>query len=190
MLCSFSVYLHNILKNHTAHACEGDTLVIECPSRTSVAVVSAFYGRRVPNQHLCPSANTTAEEDKECTSPVAIQVNKSTVRQMWNQVQNGILTHTEDDTHTHTHVLLAESGVRVPGSAVLSHPCFKSGIWAGPLSPHQQVPSSLLQVQTRYVPIVFYSSPLLHIHFYQARKFSLKMTVGLSDFCQQIWQNK
>uniref|UniRef100_A0AAQ4RVD4 Si:ch73-335m24.2 n=1 Tax=Gasterosteus aculeatus aculeatus TaxID=481459 RepID=A0AAQ4RVD4_GASAC len=59
MLCSFSVYLHNILKNHTAHACEGDTLVIECPSRTSVAVVSAFYGRRVPNQHLCPSANTT-----------------------------------------------------------------------------------------------------------------------------------
>uniref|UniRef100_A0A8C2WXP1 Si:ch73-335m24.2 n=1 Tax=Cyclopterus lumpus TaxID=8103 RepID=A0A8C2WXP1_CYCLU len=48
--CSLSVYLHNILKNHTAHACEGDTLVIECPSRTSVAVLSAFYGRRVPNQ--------------------------------------------------------------------------------------------------------------------------------------------
>ncbi|XP_075958945.1 protein eva-1 homolog C isoform X1 [Anarhichas minor] len=70
-----SLYLHNILKNHTAHACEGDTLVIECPSRTSVAVLSAFYGRRVPNQHLCPSANTntTVEEDKECTSPVAIK---------------------------------------------------------------------------------------------------------------------
>uniref|UniRef100_A0A673CXL8 Si:ch73-335m24.2 n=1 Tax=Sphaeramia orbicularis TaxID=375764 RepID=A0A673CXL8_9TELE len=52
------LYLHTILKNHTAHACEGDTLTIECPSRTSVAVLSAFYGRRVPNQHLCPSANT------------------------------------------------------------------------------------------------------------------------------------
>nr|XP_040029423.1 protein eva-1 homolog C isoform X1 [Gasterosteus aculeatus aculeatus] len=75
-----SLYLHNILKNHTAHACEGDTLVIECPSRTSVAVVSAFYGRRVPNQHLCPSANTTAEEDKECTSPVAIQKVESECR--------------------------------------------------------------------------------------------------------------
>ncbi|XP_044060604.1 protein eva-1 homolog C isoform X2 [Siniperca chuatsi] len=71
----FSLYLHTILKNHTAHACEGDTLIIECPSRTSVTVLSAFYGRRVPNQHLCPSANTniTVEEDKECTSPVAIE---------------------------------------------------------------------------------------------------------------------
>ncbi|KAL6117484.1 uncharacterized protein ACO6RY_15261 [Pungitius sinensis] len=75
-----SLYLHNILKNHTAHACEGDTLVIECPSRTSVAVVSAFYGRRVPNQHLCPSANTTAEEDKECTSPVAMEKVESECR--------------------------------------------------------------------------------------------------------------
>lgn len=70
------VYLHTILKNHTAHACEGDTLIIECPSRTSVAVLSAFYGRRVPSQHLCPSANTNAtmEEDTECTSPVVIEV--------------------------------------------------------------------------------------------------------------------
>ncbi|XP_030251810.1 protein eva-1 homolog C isoform X1 [Sparus aurata] len=71
----FSLYLHTILKNHTAHACEGETLVIECPSRTSVSVLSAFYGRRVPNQHLCPSANsnTTGEEDTECTSPVAVE---------------------------------------------------------------------------------------------------------------------
>lgn len=74
------MYLHTILKNHTAHACEGETLVIECPSRTSVSVLSAFYGRRVPNQHLCPSANsnTTAEEDTECTSPVAVEVYKGT----------------------------------------------------------------------------------------------------------------
>ncbi|XP_071314363.1 protein eva-1 homolog C isoform X2 [Trachinotus anak] len=71
----FSLYLHSILKNHTAHACEGDMLIIECPPRTSVAVLSAFYGRRVPNQHLCPSANTntTVEEDTACTSPVAIE---------------------------------------------------------------------------------------------------------------------
>ncbi|KAF3838633.1 hypothetical protein F7725_010401 [Dissostichus mawsoni] len=71
----FTLYLHNILKNHTAHACEGDMLIIKCPSRTSVAVLSAFYGRRVPNLHLCPSANTntTAEEDNECTSPVATE---------------------------------------------------------------------------------------------------------------------
>lgn len=59
------------------------------------------------------------------------------------------------ETHTAVaHILPAESGVRVPGSAVLSHPCFQSSVWAGPLSPHQQVPSSLLQVQTRYVAVV------------------------------------
>ncbi|XP_029972778.1 protein eva-1 homolog C isoform X2 [Salarias fasciatus] len=73
----FTLYLHTILKNHTAHACEGETLAIECPSRTSVAVLSAFYGRRVPSQHLCPSAGTNStveeEEDTECTSPVAIE---------------------------------------------------------------------------------------------------------------------
>ncbi|XP_029369109.1 protein eva-1 homolog C [Echeneis naucrates] len=72
---NFSLYLHSILKNHTAHACEGDTLIIDCPSRTSVAVLSAFYGRRVPNQYLCPSANpnTTVEEDTTCISPIATE---------------------------------------------------------------------------------------------------------------------
>ncbi|KAF6732406.1 eva-1-like protein C [Oryzias melastigma] len=71
----FSSYLQSILKNHTAHACEGDVLGIECPSRTSVAVLSAFYGRRVPYKHLCPaaSANTTEDEDTECTSSVAME---------------------------------------------------------------------------------------------------------------------
>ncbi|XP_068596738.1 protein eva-1 homolog C [Brachionichthys hirsutus] len=70
-----SPYLQVILKNHTAHACEGDTLVIECPSRTSATILSAFYGRLVPHQHLCPSANSnkTAAEDTECSSPVAIE---------------------------------------------------------------------------------------------------------------------
>ncbi|XP_026213998.1 protein eva-1 homolog C isoform X2 [Anabas testudineus] len=71
----FSLYLHTILKNHTAHACEGDMLIIECPSRTSVSILSAFYGRHVPSQHLCPSlkTNTTVEEDTECTSPIVVE---------------------------------------------------------------------------------------------------------------------
>uniref|UniRef100_A0A3B3VVD4 Si:ch73-335m24.2 n=1 Tax=Poecilia latipinna TaxID=48699 RepID=A0A3B3VVD4_9TELE len=62
--------------NHTAHACEGDLLVIKCPSRTSVAVLSAFYGRRVPNKHLCPAPNaniTVEEEDTDCTSSTALE---------------------------------------------------------------------------------------------------------------------
>uniref|UniRef100_A0A669ES18 Si:ch73-335m24.2 n=1 Tax=Oreochromis niloticus TaxID=8128 RepID=A0A669ES18_ORENI len=66
---SLSVYLHSILKNHTAHACEGEILIIKCPSRTSVAILSAFYGRRVPSQHLCPPASTNTT----CLSPAALR---------------------------------------------------------------------------------------------------------------------
>ena len=44
---------------------------------------------------------------------------------------------------------LAEGGVRVSGSPVLSHPRLQSGVRSGPLSSHHQVPSSGLQVQTR-----------------------------------------
>ncbi|XP_051945098.1 protein eva-1 homolog C-like isoform X3 [Xyrauchen texanus] len=71
----FSDYLHNILRNHTAHACNGETLSIRCPIRTSVAVLSAFYGRRVPSQYLCPpnaNPNTTVESTN-CISTTAIQ---------------------------------------------------------------------------------------------------------------------
>lgn len=70
----FSDYLHKILKNHTAHACDGETLSIRCPARTSVAVLSAFYGRRVPSQYLCPHSNPNVTvESTDCTSTTAIQ---------------------------------------------------------------------------------------------------------------------
>nr|XP_055034310.1 protein eva-1 homolog C isoform X1 [Misgurnus anguillicaudatus] len=70
----FSDYLHKILKNHTAHACDGETLSIRCPARTSIAVLSAFYGRRVPSQYLCPHANPNlTAESTDCTSTTAIQ---------------------------------------------------------------------------------------------------------------------
>ncbi|XP_061691121.1 protein eva-1 homolog C isoform X2 [Syngnathoides biaculeatus] len=71
----FSLYPHSVLKNHTAHACEGETLAIECPARTSVAVLSAFFGRRVPRRYLCPSrkTNQSHQDDAECSSPVAIE---------------------------------------------------------------------------------------------------------------------
>ncbi|KAJ8014798.1 hypothetical protein DPEC_G00019490 [Dallia pectoralis] len=68
----FSVYLHTILRNHTAHGCDGDILSVKCPSRTSVSVLSAFYGRRVPSKNLCPHANMT-EDNTQCTSSLAIQ---------------------------------------------------------------------------------------------------------------------
>ncbi|XP_070300248.1 protein eva-1 homolog C-like [Salvelinus sp. IW2-2015] len=64
----------SVLRNHTAHACDGDTLSIKCPSRSSVSVLSAFYRRRVPSKNLCPPANTNITKDNtECTSSFAIQ---------------------------------------------------------------------------------------------------------------------
>ncbi|XP_048032984.1 protein eva-1 homolog C isoform X2 [Megalobrama amblycephala] len=70
----FSDYLHRILKNHTAHACDGETLSIICPSRTSVSVLSAFYGRRIPSPYLCPHSNPNiTEENTDCISTTAIQ---------------------------------------------------------------------------------------------------------------------
>ncbi|KAJ0044288.1 hypothetical protein NL108_003560 [Boleophthalmus pectinirostris] len=71
----FSIHLHSILKNHTAHACENDTLTIACPPRTSVVVLSAFYGRHVLSSPLCLSAspNNTMEEDTHCTSADSIE---------------------------------------------------------------------------------------------------------------------
>ncbi|XP_016310388.1 protein eva-1 homolog C isoform X2 [Sinocyclocheilus anshuiensis] len=70
----FSDYLHRILKNHTAHACDGETLSIRCPTRTSVAVLSAFYGRRIPSPYLCPHTNPNiTEENTDCISTTAIQ---------------------------------------------------------------------------------------------------------------------
>uniref|UniRef100_A0AAY5EX52 SUEL-type lectin domain-containing protein n=1 Tax=Electrophorus electricus TaxID=8005 RepID=A0AAY5EX52_ELEEL len=68
-------FLHTVLRNHTAHACEGEVLSIRCPSRSAVAVLSAFYGRRIPSQHLCPAASAgVAEDSTDCMSATAFQV--------------------------------------------------------------------------------------------------------------------
>ncbi|XP_028816523.1 protein eva-1 homolog C isoform X2 [Denticeps clupeoides] len=71
----FTVYLYKVLRNHTAHACNGDTLTVKCPSKTTVSILSVFYGRRIPSQYLCPSTNLnmTGDENTECMSSTAIQ---------------------------------------------------------------------------------------------------------------------
>ncbi|XP_042333661.1 protein eva-1 homolog C-like isoform X2 [Sceloporus undulatus] len=69
----FSGYLQKVLKNHTAHACDGEQLTIICPHRTSVAVLSAFYGRRVPSRNLCPNSGDLSLENTDCISATALQ---------------------------------------------------------------------------------------------------------------------
>ncbi|XP_058856853.1 protein eva-1 homolog C-like isoform X1 [Acipenser ruthenus] len=68
----FSGYLQKILKNHTVHACDGERLTVTCPYKTSITVLSAFYGRRVPSENLCPTVMSTSEERTDCQSSIAI----------------------------------------------------------------------------------------------------------------------
>ncbi|XP_053129427.1 protein eva-1 homolog C-like isoform X2 [Hemicordylus capensis] len=69
----FSGYLQKVLKNHTAHACDGEQLTVICPHKTSISILSAFYGRRVPSQNLCPSSGDLMLEDTDCVSATARQ---------------------------------------------------------------------------------------------------------------------
>ncbi|KAE8583882.1 hypothetical protein XENTR_v10020722 [Xenopus tropicalis] len=69
----FSGYLQKILKTHTSHACDGDSVSVSCPHRTSVSILSAFYGRRISSQNLCPSMFGGMEENVFCSSPNTLQ---------------------------------------------------------------------------------------------------------------------
>ncbi|KAM9274476.1 protein eva-1 homolog C-like isoform 2-T2 [Morus bassanus] len=66
-----SGYLRKVLRNHTAHTCDGDQLLIVCPRKTTISILGAFYGRRVPSPNLCPSPGNASQESTECTSATA-----------------------------------------------------------------------------------------------------------------------
>ncbi|XP_054695195.1 protein eva-1 homolog C-like isoform X2 [Grus americana] len=66
-----SGYLRKVLRNHTAHTCDGEQLLIVCPRKTTISILGAFYGRRVPSPNLCPSPGNASQESTECTSTTA-----------------------------------------------------------------------------------------------------------------------
>ncbi|MBN3274325.1 EVA1C protein, partial [Polyodon spathula] len=70
-----SGYLSRILQNHSAHACEGEQLNLQCPRHSTVSVLSAFYGRNEPSSHMCPnnSRPVETEENQNCSSFTALQ---------------------------------------------------------------------------------------------------------------------
>ncbi|XP_066879773.1 protein eva-1 homolog C-like isoform X3 [Kogia breviceps] len=68
-----SGYLKKVLKNHTAHACEGEKLGITCPQKTSISILSAFYGRKVPDENFCPTLTGKTSENATCVSVTARQ---------------------------------------------------------------------------------------------------------------------
>lgn len=69
-----SGYLKKVLKNHTAHACEGEKLRLTCPQKTSISILSAFYGHKVPYQNFCPTLIGKTSENATCVSVTARQV--------------------------------------------------------------------------------------------------------------------
>ncbi|XP_062481808.1 protein eva-1 homolog C-like isoform X3 [Pezoporus occidentalis] len=66
-----SGYLRKVLRNHTTHTCDGEQLLIVCPHRTTISILGAFYGRRVPSPNLCPSPGNDSQESTECMSTTA-----------------------------------------------------------------------------------------------------------------------
>uniref|UniRef100_A0A8C3J4F3 SUEL-type lectin domain-containing protein n=1 Tax=Calidris pygmaea TaxID=425635 RepID=A0A8C3J4F3_9CHAR len=66
-----SGYLRKVLRNHTAHTCDGEQLLIVCPRKTTISILGAFYGRRVPSSSLCPSPADASQESTECSSATA-----------------------------------------------------------------------------------------------------------------------
>ncbi|XP_062359049.1 protein eva-1 homolog C-like isoform X1 [Cinclus cinclus] len=66
-----SGYLRKVLRNHTAHTCDGEQLLIICPRKTTISILGAFYGRRVPSTNLCPSPDNATQESTECMSATA-----------------------------------------------------------------------------------------------------------------------
>ncbi|XP_065537838.1 protein eva-1 homolog A isoform X3 [Lathamus discolor] len=75
----FSGYISQVLKNYTAHACDGEYVSLRCPHRTTISIQSSFYGRIVPSHQMCPSRYphsyaTLTKEDVACSVGTSLQI--------------------------------------------------------------------------------------------------------------------
>ncbi|XP_036205600.1 protein eva-1 homolog C isoform X5 [Myotis myotis] len=64
-------YLTKLLQNHTAYACDGDHLSLQCPRHSSISVQSAFYGQ---DHRACSGQGLAAQGDSlTCVAPTTFQ---------------------------------------------------------------------------------------------------------------------
>uniref|UniRef100_A0A8D2B4F0 Eva-1 homolog C n=1 Tax=Sciurus vulgaris TaxID=55149 RepID=A0A8D2B4F0_SCIVU len=71
-LTDFSGYLTKLLQNHTAYACDGDHLNLQCPRHSTISVQSAFYGQ--DDQVCSPQQPASQREDSlTCVAPTTLQ---------------------------------------------------------------------------------------------------------------------
>ncbi|KAM9373940.1 protein eva-1 homolog C-like [Phaethornis superciliosus] len=81
-----SGYLRKVLRNHTTHTCDGEQLLIVCPHKTTISILGAFYGRRVPSPNLCPSPGNASQESTQCSSATAhLKLQDECQDQQWCQ---------------------------------------------------------------------------------------------------------
>ncbi|XP_044297511.1 protein eva-1 homolog C isoform X3 [Varanus komodoensis] len=71
-LADFSGYLTKLLRNHTAHACDGDLLSLQCPRHSTISVQSAYYGQA---PQLCSMQQPEAilSESLNCVASTTLQ---------------------------------------------------------------------------------------------------------------------
>lgn len=72
----FPGYLTKLLQNHTAYACDGDYLNLQCPRHSTISVQSAFYGQ---DYQMCSSQEPTSqrEDNLTCVASTTLQVLRS-----------------------------------------------------------------------------------------------------------------
>ncbi|XP_074216736.1 protein eva-1 homolog C isoform X5 [Camelus bactrianus] len=71
-LTDFSGYLTKLLQNHTAYACDGDHLKLQCPRHSTISVQSAFYGQDYQTCSTQPPASQR-EDSLTCVAPTTLQ---------------------------------------------------------------------------------------------------------------------
>ncbi|XP_045708638.1 protein eva-1 homolog C isoform X5 [Phyllostomus hastatus] len=71
-LSDFSGYLTKLLQNHTAYACDGGRLDLQCPRHSTISVQSAFYGH---DDRACSPQQPAArgEGPSACVAPTTLQ---------------------------------------------------------------------------------------------------------------------
>ncbi|XP_066891101.1 protein eva-1 homolog C isoform X2 [Kogia breviceps] len=71
-LTDFSGYLTKLLQNHTAYACDGDHLDMQCPRHSTISVQSAFYGQ---DYQTCSAQQPASqrEDSLACVAPTTLQ---------------------------------------------------------------------------------------------------------------------
>ncbi|XP_061048892.1 protein eva-1 homolog C isoform X4 [Eubalaena glacialis] len=65
-------YLTKLLQNHTAYACDGDRLDLQCPRHSTISVQSAFYGH---DYQTCSAQQPASqrEDSLACVAPTTLQ---------------------------------------------------------------------------------------------------------------------